>query len=145
MVKLFHPISFCLTKLGLQSLQESPVGNFALAISLEMPHWSESLKDAKLLVELVEPGTAKLATIIDDYHPGETISADDRLPHEVLHQASIMRASGSTSTHLMKKSIATNKNLCYPIARGNGLKMSTPHWMKGHGATIRVRCNISWH
>lgn len=50
-----------------------------------MPHRSESLRDAKLLVELAEPCTIELDIVASDYHPVDTILIDDRFSHKALH------------------------------------------------------------
>lgn len=143
-MKLIHLISLCLIEPGLQTLLESPVGDFRFAIGLRMPYRSKLPSDAEFLTKLVKSCTTKLATIICDYHFGKTMPANDGFL-ESLTLASMIWVSGSASIHLVKKSIATGKNLHCLVAWGNGLRMSILHWVKGHhGVAIWFKCAASW-
>ena len=46
---------------------------------------------------------------------------------------SVMVAKGSTSTHFVKKSVATNRNFLCAKAIWKGPNMSNPHWVNMSG------------
>ena len=47
-----------------------------------------------------------------------------------------MVGTASTSTHFVKLSMTTIRNFFYDVETGNGLKISIPHIVKGHGLSI---------
>ena len=52
--------------------------------------------------------------------------------------ASVIIATSSASTHFVKESIATIRNLSCFFPKGNRPIMSILHWVKGHGEDMGV-------
>ena len=87
--------------------------------------WKALLSNCNPLFDTRDSGTLNLVTMF--------------LHTNFLTYTSWILANALASAYLVKLSTATRTNLLFPIARGNGPTMSSPHYAKGHGLLIEFK------